>query len=169
MKKLVRCGVRFVFFLGIIGKVQAQETQLISFALEDQFAIEYSANSWADSLIVMLGSDKDGAVYNEAWAKALYTTLQKEAPHLPIKYIGLADLSAVPFFLKGAVKQFFRKEQPVGVLMDWEGIFPDAYQFRENHCNILVFNYQRELIFQKAVTTLEQEVVQRVVTVLKAY
>ena len=88
----------------------SQETKLISFEIEDQFDRVYTENSWKDSILIILGSDKDGSKYNPIWAKAIYDTLQSKHPNLPVKQVGLADVSGVPFFLKGFVSGKFPED-----------------------------------------------------------
>ena len=145
----------------------AQETRLISFELEDQFGGEYTENSWQDSILIILGSDEDGAQYNPIWATAIFDTLKKELPGLPVKGVGLADVSGVPFFLTGIVRGSFPDDPAKWVLMDWDGIFPESYDFAEEHCNILVFDVGRFLIHQTAVRELEEEKLGAIVRKIK--
>jgi len=159
--------VFFISFFIFCNSLYAQEETLISFKIEDQYEKEYTENSWQDSVLVVFGSDKEGAKYNKVWAKALYENYKKEALKIPIAYVGIADLSSVPFFLKTTVRKFFLKENANGIMMDWEGIFPDAYNFKEDHCNILLFDYNRNMIYKTAVTQLEDKKVAEIMHLFK--
>lgn len=154
-------------FLLTTTQVFAQEDKLISFNVEDQFGKEYTERSWQDSILVVFGSDKDGSKYNERWAVALYENYQSENLKIPVTYIGVADLSSVPFFLKSTVRKFIKNSSENGIILDWEGVFPEAYNFVENNCNILMFDFNRNLIYQTAVQNLETEKITEIVNKLK--
>lgn len=157
----------FITLLIFCKNLHAQKKELISFKIEDQFSKEYTEKSWQDSVLVVFGSDKDGAKYNEIWAKALYEEYKSQTLKIPIAYVGVADLSSVPFFLKGTVKKFFQKGNDNGIIMDWDGVFTDNYAFKDDMCNILLFDYNRNLIYKAAVTTLENEKVLEIINRLK--
>ncbi|MCK4826054.1 hypothetical protein KA005_60460 [bacterium] len=146
MKQSLLSFFIWILLMPIVGF--SQEIKLISFEIEDQFDRVYTENSWQDSILIIVGSDKDGSQYNPIWGKAIYDTLQKELPELPVKQVGLADVSGVPFFLKGFVRGKFPEEPEKWVLMDWDGTFAESYNFVEEECNILIFDLRRILVHQ---------------------
>jgi len=120
--------LRFCFFFFILTPITelSQEKKLISFELEDQFDREYTEKSWQDSILIFVGSDQGGSEYNPIWTKAIYDTLQKELPELPVRQVGIADLNSVPFFLTGIVRGMFPDDTTRWALMDWDGIFSES-------------------------------------------
>lgn len=134
-----------------------QDSTLIDFKIKDQFGRTYTADSWPDSIIVIIGSDRKGSEFSGTWSGAIKDSLKNEPGFDRVKFVGLSDLRGVPFFLKGYVRGKFPKEPDNWVLMDWKGRFPEAYQFKEDHCNILIFDAHRQLIHQTAGTTLNLE------------
>ena len=131
--------------------VSAQDSTLVAFKLKDQFDREYSEESWGDSTIVLFGSDKGGLEFNKIWAKAVRDSLKATNKFEKIKLVGLSDLRIVPFFLKRLVYAKLPKHRKKGVLLDWQGVFPQAYHFVPDACNILVFNAAKKLVHQSAV------------------
>lgn len=134
----------------------AQDSTLIEFNLKDQFDREYTHESWKDSVIVLIGSDKDGSAYNQIWGEAIHDTLEGIEGNRAIKFVGLSDLRGVPFFLKGYVRGKFPTDRNSWVLMDWKGRFPKTYDFQSKSCNILIFDQNRMLIYRTAVREFSQ-------------
>ncbi len=145
----------------------AQETKLISFELEDQFDREYTEKSWQDSILIFVGSDQGGSEYNPIWAKAIYDTLQKELPELPVRQVGIADLSGVPFFLTGIVEGMFPDDPAKWTLMDWDGIFSETYNFVEDVSNILIFDLRQVLVYQTSGKEIDRSKLTEILFILK--
>ena len=137
--------------------ISAQDSTLVAFKLKDQFGREYSEESWGDSTIVLFGSDKGGLEFNKIWAKAVRDSLKAANKFEKIKLVGLSDLRIVPFFLKRLVYAKLPKNRKKGVLLDWQGIFPQTYRFVPDACNILIFNSAKELVHQSAVHQFDPE------------
>jgi len=135
----------------------AQDSTLVAFKLKDQFDREYTEESWGDSIIVLFGSDKEGLEYNKIWGKAVRDSLKAANKFEKIKLVGLSDLRIVPFFLKRLVYAKLPKNRKKGVLLDWQGVFPQTYHFTPGACNILIFNSANKLIHQSAVRQLAQK------------
>ena len=60
----------------------------------------------------------------------------------------MADTRGVPFFVKGFVRGKFPKERDRPVLLDWEGRFAKAYDWRPEETNVLVFDEHGTLVHQ---------------------
>ena len=105
----------------------AQETSLIEFELKDQFDKVYRTEDYSDRIVVVIGSDKDGSDYNPIWGKALHDALEGVPGYETIDFLPFAHLTGVPFFIKGMVRGRFPKEPDQWALMDWKGVFDDAY------------------------------------------
>ncbi len=124
------------------------ETRLIEFEIEDQFKVQHDRESLIGEPFYLVGSDREGKVYNRQWSPAIRDSLEARGIENGIKHIGLADLRGVPFFLKGFVRGKFPKENVAPILMDWKGKFPKTYDFMPGDCNILVFDARGELILR---------------------
>ena len=74
-----------------------------------------------------------------------------------IRFIGVADLRGVPNFLKGFAKGKFPRDEDKSVLMDWKGIFAEAYQFKPKMSNILVFDHSGDLVHKTSVQAVDQQ------------
>ena len=135
----------------------AQDSTLVAFKLKDQFDREYTEESWGDSIIVLFGSNKEGLEYNKIWGKAVRDSLKALNKFEKIKLVGLSDLRIVPFFLKRLVYAKLPKNRKKGVLLDWQGVFPQAYHFVPDACNILIFNAAKKLVHQSAVQQFDPE------------
>lgn len=145
----------------------SQETKLFAFELRDQFKVEYTENSWPNSVLIFLGSNKAGNVYNHIWAKAIEDSTSVIFPESEIKQIGIANLRGLPFFLKGFIRGKFPKDKNVRILMDWGGSFSKAYNFEANQCNILIFDGKKNLVYQSLVTDLEDAKLNEILGILK--
>ena len=102
----------------------AQESKLISFEIKDQFDRIYTEESFKDSIIILIGSDKDGSEYNGLWAQAIVDSLKNKKGFEYIKIVPQADMSVVPAFMRAVVKLMLPKEKHKWFLVDWEGVFP---------------------------------------------
>lgn len=143
-------------------------TELIEFEMKDQFNREYTHESWADSIIVVFGSDRDGSDFNRIWGEAIQDSLKNEPGFEQVRYVAVADLRGVPFFLKGLVKGFFPKEnRKMWILLDWKGQFAEAYHFVKGKSNILIFNRQQQLMRHFAVTEMNPKQLPEILATLR--
>ncbi|MCA9739897.1 hypothetical protein KC734_00040 [candidate division KSB1 bacterium] len=148
--------------------VFSQQGKLISFELKDQFGREFSHEDFSGYVLVLVGSDKGGSTYNPLWAGAIHDSLTSHDQFDALRFIGVSDLRGVPFFLKGFVRSKFPKAKERWVLMDWKGIFPKAYQFEENHCNLLIFKRDGTLAYQTSVQDLVPDKMRVILTKLRS-
>ena len=159
--------ISILCFLLIPLSSLAQKTKMIPFELKDQFKTEYTEQSWPDSILISLGSNKAGNIYNHIWAKAIQDSTSIIFPKTPIKQIGIANLKGVPFFLKGFIRGKFPDEGDVWILMDWKGQFSRSYHFVADQCNILIFDRKRNLVYQTSVTELNDLKLRAILEVLR--
>ncbi len=142
----------------------AQDSTLIEFELKDQFDRSYSQNSFEDNIIILLGADRQGSQYTNSWGTILADSLRKYDVLDEVEFVALADLRAVPRLMRGMIKGYFPDDKNDWVLMDWEGRFPIAYDFESDHCNILIFNKNKKLIFQTSVTEYDENVADKAIS-----
>lgn len=146
----------------------AQNNKMISFELEDQFGEVYTDNSWPGKIVILLGSDKGGSTYNEIWGKAIYDSLKTEIGFEKVQMVGLSDLSSVPFFMKWVIRGKFPEEKEKWVLMDWDGEFLEAYNFKEDAANILIFNSDKILVYQESLTEIDDKILSEILRIIKS-
>ncbi len=152
MKKTVTLLLFFLCFTSAVP--QTPVDSLITFKIKDQFNREYTGKSFKEDLLIIFGGDREGHKFIPVWRTAIADSLKKNIAGT-IKFIGLADLCGVPFFMKGFVRGKFPKEKTNWLLMDWKGKFSKTYHFKKKHCNILIFNRARKLVYQTAVRELD--------------
>ena len=94
-------------------------SHLVAFEMEDQFKNTYSHADFWGHILVVVGSDKEGASVAMEWGKALGKSLKPEIDGERVSLIGLSDLRGVPFFLKKYVRGKFSQSKEDWALLDW--------------------------------------------------
>lgn len=141
----------------LVSITMAQDTTLISFKLEDQFGRTYTEKDFENKIVIAICSDKDGSKYNSAWGRAIHDSLKDDIGFGQVKFLPVADVRGVPFFMKGFVKGKFPKEEERWVLLDWKGRFAKAYDMKEEMSNIILFNNDGMLIYKTYVQELDSQ------------
>ena len=143
MTRRCRPTLQALWFLGAalvhVSALPAQETSLIPFELEDQFDRTYRGVDYADRIVIVLGSDREGTEFNQPWGEALNELVEAQNATERVTFLPVADLQGVPFFIKGMVRRRFPKEPDRWALMDWDGDFDEAYGFTPEATNVLLF------------------------------
>ena len=121
---------------------------LMSFEMEDQFRNSHSHADFKGRVLVVIGSDREGAPEAENWGKALSQSLKPERDSGRLNLIGLSNLKGVPFFLKDYVRGKFSQSAGDWALMDWKGLFADSYGFIAGNANVVVFDKEGVLAYQ---------------------
>lgn len=155
--KSVANSLIFFFLLFLSPFALSQDSTLISFKMKDQFDNVYTDEEFRDSIVIIIGCDKDGSKYNSIWSKAIYDSLKNEKEFNQIKFLGVADLRGVPFFLKDFAKGKFPKEKEKWVLLDWKGHFAKAYQFDSKMSNIAIFDRNGILVYKTSEQALDHQ------------
>lgn len=140
---------------------------MISFELKDQFDHPHTEKELSGHIVILIGSDKGGSQYNPLWGKAIHDSLVNNDGFKRLKFLAVADLRGVPFFLKGFVKGKFSKDEKRWVLMDWKGTIATSYQFEAGASNIIIFKRDGKLVHKTAVHDLEQETLGEILTILR--
>jgi hypothetical protein len=158
-----------LLFLACVGAtaVQARSTTLIDFEIKDQFDQVYRQADYEGRILYVIGSDAKGSSFNGEWGRAIYEALKGEEGFEDVVSLPLADLRAVPFFLKGTIRKKFPQEKDRWVLMDWKGVFPKAYGFERRSMNIVVFAADGRLVHQAHGRELDKGVLDGIVTAIR--
>ena len=161
-----------VLVLTVLGLVagsptHAEELQLLDFELKDQFENVHRRSDVAGNIVLLIGSDKGGSQFNEAWGKAIHDSLSDHPRYDQISHLAHADLRGVPFFVKGFVRGKFPQDPNRWVLMDWKGILAKAYEFTPKSSNVLVFAPDGALVHHASGREPDDEALRDLVTVLR--
>lgn len=133
------------------------ESDLGRFRMKDQFGQEYTETSFEEPVLVFVGGDRKGSEYTTKWRVSLKNGLS-ETQRKNVRFVDVACLQSVPFFLKGFVRRQFPQERNQWALMDWDGVLAKRFSFEDDKCNIVAFDERRRLIFQKAVLEINPSV-----------
>ncbi|MEJ2048838.1 MAG: hypothetical protein P8Y60_03170 [Calditrichota bacterium] len=144
-----------IWFADIIP-VLAQDSVLVKFKMKDQFGNSHSNTAFQKKIVILIGSDREGGNYNGSWGKAIHDSLAEKNRAGQVEFLPVADLRGVPFFLKGFVKGKFPKKPGRWILLDWKGQFAETYHFKPDLSNILIFDQDGKLVYQTAVSELDQ-------------
>jgi AhpC/TSA family len=131
--------VRFLFGIFMIPAIAAAGQVLINakapdFSLADQTGLQYSLATFAGHPVVLLASDKAGEEQNHQWRELI---VEKYGSR--VRIVGAADVRTVPFFLKGKIKNDFKKDQNV-ILLDWDGILFTSYGLAKGVSNVILID-----------------------------
>ncbi|KAA3618307.1 MAG: hypothetical protein D8M58_20605 [Calditrichaeota bacterium] len=144
-----------------------QSENLIDFKIKDQFDKVHEKSDFSDKIVVIVGSDREGSKYNDLWVKAILDSLEKNNTGKHVSFIGVADLSAVPFFMRGIVQGFFPSDTTKRILMDWDGEFAETYKFKEEHCNIAIFGKNEKFVSKYPVQKFENKIFEQILNDLR--
>ncbi len=117
----------------------AQQSILVPFEIKDQFDRVHRHSDYAEQILIVIGSDRNGSEFHDDWESALRDSLAADSSDAGVAFLSVAEVRGVPFFLKGSVKVKFSREEDEWILLDWKGLLAETYGFEANSANILVF------------------------------
>ena len=125
----------------------AEETcpTLIPFTIKDQHGAHHTERRFADSALLAVWADRRGSDFMMKWCSLLTDSLRTEIADAELRRIDLAHTKGAPFFVKGRIRDRFRRDFPDPVLLDWKGIFAKTYACAADSCTILLFDDQGKL------------------------
>lgn len=139
MKICVSALLLTALSLVLISPTQAEQMHLLDFEIRDQFNNVHRRSDVQGVIVLLIGSDRDGSQFNEAWGEAIHNSLSDHRQYARVSVLAYADLRGVPLFLRAYVRRKFPQEADNYVLMDWKGIIANAYNFAPKSSNVLVF------------------------------
>jgi hypothetical protein len=142
------CLLAFLTIFFFPDRIFSRDSTLIPFTLKDQFDRLYTREDFAGQILVVVGSDKEGSHFNQLWGVAIHDSLKKYHLNQEVRFLPVANVRGVPFFLKGFVKGKFPREKKSWVLLDWKGIFAKAYEFIPGATNILLIRRDGRVAYQ---------------------
>lgn len=108
----------------------------MQFVLQDQYGAQHAYHFPLARVGILLIADYDGSPDLEAWIRPLYARYQQR-----VRLEGVAELSAVPGFMRGMVRAFFRKNVAYPVLLDWSGEVAQGYAYEKGEVNVFVLEH----------------------------
>jgi Bacterial protein of unknown function (YtfJ_HI0045) len=140
-------GLFLLFSLSPIVAV-SQTFPILKFSITDQFDSLHTEKYYLGGLAIITGSDKNGSQYNKIWIQAIQDSLSNKLNNTQLKFLTVANVSSVPFFLKGLVQSKFPQEKKEWVLLDWKGYLADTYQFVDDASNIMIIDKNGGLVYK---------------------
>lgn len=104
------------------------------FTLQDQYEKTVSLRQFAGRIVVLIASDKEGSAQNASWTRAIR---DRYVDRVAVQ--GIADVSSVPFFLKGKIRHDFKKDAD-SILLDWKGEVFKAYGLTKGVSNVILID-----------------------------
>lgn len=120
--------VSIVVFANFAGIGQ----KLPKFTMEDQNEKEIQSSIYNGKHVLMFLADRAGSKLTANWTKHLEPLYRNK-----IEFIAVANVSSVPFFLKGFIRGKFRENYTYTVLMDWKGSLWEHYQCKDDVPNVV--------------------------------
>ncbi len=108
----------------------------MQFKLKDQYGTKHAYHFPLARVGILLIADYDGSRDLEAWIRPLYARYEKR-----IRLEGVAELSAVPGFMRGMVRGAFRKNVEYPVMLDWSGEVAKGYDYEKGKVNLFVLEH----------------------------
>jgi AhpC/TSA family protein len=141
--------IAVIVLMPVVTLLATAESSLLNakapdFTLQDQYDRTVALRGLEGRIVVLLASDKEGSAQNPVWQKAIEGRYKDG-----IIFLGLADVSSVPFFLKGKIRKDFKKQEK-SVLLDWKGGVFTAYGLAKKVPNVILIDKRGYIRFMKA-------------------
>lgn len=146
-----------------------QSNRLISFSLQDQFDVTYTETQYRDYFVILVAGDRKGSDYSFPWSDFIKDELKRNSMTKEVKVLGVANLKTAPTSLRNFIKGKFPKEKKHWVMLDWEGLFDEAYLFKEDVANILIFDPDGNKIYSTTVTETDEPKLNTLISVIKKH
>ncbi|MCC6696931.1 MAG: hypothetical protein IT365_14975 [Candidatus Hydrogenedentes bacterium] len=113
----------------------ADTSRAPEFELQDQFGTTHQYAYPREKVAVLLIADKEGSKQVSTWVVPLHERFQDR-----IDIDGVADLSAVPAFLRGTVRFFIKRSAEHPIMLDWDGAVCGDFVCAPGKVNVFVVN-----------------------------
>lgn len=134
-----------VGFLPLNSSVQGAQNpepvRLESFTLADQFGTHHAVTFPRERPLLLVVGDRRGSEEIDAWIPPL-----KERWKDLTDMHGIADVQAVPRFLRGRITEAIRKSRPKPLLLDFEGRVTSALPCEKKAANIFAISKEGRIL-----------------------
>lgn len=98
-----------------------------SFTMEDQYSKEVQSSAFKGKHLLLFIADRAGSKLTPNFTKVLEPKYRGKAT-----FIAVANVSSVPFFLKGFIRGKFQENYSYTVLMDWKGVLWEHFSCKDD-------------------------------------
>ena len=140
----------------VLSQEASVHPQATAFVLKDQYDDTLVYSFPRETMSVVFFADYPGSGQLEAWIRPLYDRYQKS-----IGIYGVADLSAVPGFMRGLIAQVFRAQLQSPVLFDWHCTVSKSYKAQSGQANLYLIDTQGRIVL-RLVGAVSSERLQRI-------
>jgi hypothetical protein len=111
--------------------------------LKDQFDVPQRLIFPTTNITFLTIADRRGAEQIAGWVGPVK---QRFANRVDIR--GLADVSTVPKFLRGMIRQQFQKSLTYPIMLDWSGDVVNAFTYVPNQVTVLVLDERGRILIR---------------------
>ncbi len=127
----------------VISQEARVHPQATEFTLKDQYDRTRVYRFPQETVSVVFFADYTGSGQLEDWIRPLYDRYQQT-----IGIYGVADLSAVPGFMRGLVVRAFRTQLQYPVMFDWQGTISRSYVAQSGQDNLYLIDTRGRIVLQ---------------------
>jgi len=129
--------------------------KLPSFVMEDQYSKEIQSSLFKGKHLLLFLADRAGSKLTPNFTKVLEPKFRNKAT-----FIAIANVSSVPFFLKGFIRGKFKENYSYTVLMDWKGELWEHFSCKDDVTTVVHIDPNGIAKFKLSGTGTEKEVEQ---------
>ena len=122
------------------------DERLPEFELEDQFEDERTHDDVLGTVSVLIWADRDGREWSGEWREMITAALRGQVEGGLVQIRGWAHTKGAPFFVKGRIRGSFPEEPARWAVLDWDGVFEEHFEPREEHVTVFVFDREGCLV-----------------------
>jgi len=126
------------------------EERLPEFELEDQFEDERTQDDVLGTVSVLIWADRDAREWSDDWRDMLTAALRGQVEGDLVQIRGWAHTKGAPFFVKGRIRGSFPEEPERWAVLDWDGVFEEHFEPREEHVTVFVFDREGCLVARES-------------------
>jgi predicted transcriptional regulator len=125
--RMISVLVISILLLGIQLLASGIGQKLPSFTMEDQYSKEVQSSAFKGKHLLLFIADRTGSKLTPNFTKVLEPKFRGKAT-----FIAVANVSSVPFFLKGFIRGKFQENYTYTVLMDWKGLLWEHFSCKDD-------------------------------------
>jgi len=152
--------------LVLVAGTAAAETnagRLIPFSIEDQFKETHTEAEFAGGTVALVWGDRKSRDDAAVWADSLTAAFSRRLPSGSWQVRRVVHTKGAPFFVKGKIRGSFPRDPAAWALLDWKGVFRQAYQPEKNHVTVFLFAADGALVARRTGQEVDPAVVQELV------
>lgn len=129
--------------------------KLPAFTMEDQNSKEIQSSMYKGKHVLLFLADRAGSKLTPNFTKVLEPKYRGK-----ISFVAVANVSSVPFFLKGFIRGKFRENYSYTVLMDWDGDLWEHFSCKDDVTTVVHIDSNGIAKFKLSGTGTEKEIEQ---------